>query len=285
MTVGNNLTVTGTSTLTGNVTVVGTLTASNFSGSGNLQNRLWTGFSATGSISGTTLTITAVSGGFLTVDSVITGTGVTAGTKITAQLTGSFGSTGTYTVSASQTVSSTTISSTGGSWTCPAGVTQIRATVIAAGAGGYNDGTNAGNGGSAGVAAGYFTVVPATVYAATVGAASAGVATGTSVAGGPSSFGSLISATGGGGASSAVSGTTGTGTGGNLINGAGVAGTLVPWFKISGNLSSTGTGAKYWTPQVATGNQYLAGAGGGSGTGAGLAIGGVGGIVFIEYVG
>ena len=63
----------------------------------------------TGSISGTTLTVTAVSAGTIQVGQVIAGTGVTAGTTITALGTGT-GSTGTYTVSASQTVASTTIS-------------------------------------------------------------------------------------------------------------------------------------------------------------------------------
>jgi hypothetical protein len=258
------------------------------SGSGaNLQNRLWTGFSSTGSISGTTLTVTAVAGGLLTVDSVITGTGVTAGTKITAQLTGSFGSTGTYTVSASQTVSSTTISSTGGSWTCPAGVTQIRATVIAGGSGGYNDGTNLSNGGSGGLAVGYYTVTPTTIYAATVGAASAGVTTGASTAGGSSSFGSLLSATGGTSASNGTTGSSGAGTGGNLINaGVGLV-ILAPWFKNSTGAASTVTAARYWTPIAATGGQYLAGAAGAAGTGGSpsTVAGGIGGIIYIEYVG
>ena len=63
----------------------------------------------TGSISGTTLTVTAVSAGTVQVGQVISGTGVTAGTTITALGTGT-GSTGTYTVSASQIVASTTIS-------------------------------------------------------------------------------------------------------------------------------------------------------------------------------
>ena len=85
--VGNNLTVTGTSALINNVVV---------------------GFSGTGSIATTTLTITAAPSGTLAVGSVISGTGVTVGTTITAILTGS-GGVGTYTVSASQTVASTTI--------------------------------------------------------------------------------------------------------------------------------------------------------------------------------
>jgi hypothetical protein len=62
----------------------------------------------TGSISGTTLTVTAVSTGTLIVGQTISGTGVTSGTTITALGTGT-GGTGTYTVSVSQTVSSTTL--------------------------------------------------------------------------------------------------------------------------------------------------------------------------------
>jgi hypothetical protein len=62
-------------------------------------------FKITASISTTTLTVTAVASGTLTVGSPIYGTGVTAGTYITALGTGT-GGTGTYTVSASQTVAS-----------------------------------------------------------------------------------------------------------------------------------------------------------------------------------
>ena len=65
----------------------------------------------TGSISGTTLTVTAMTSGAVNVGSVISGTGVTAGTTITALVSGT-GGTGTYTVSASQTVASTTITGT-----------------------------------------------------------------------------------------------------------------------------------------------------------------------------
>jgi len=63
----------------------------------------------TASISGTTMTVTAVALGQLAPGQTLTGSGVTPGTTIVNQLTGSAGSTGTYTVSASQTVSSTTI--------------------------------------------------------------------------------------------------------------------------------------------------------------------------------
>ncbi len=67
----------------------------------------------TGSISGTTLTVTAITSGSVPVErlstATLSGTGVTAGTQIRAQLTGSSGSTGTYTVTPSQTVSSTAL--------------------------------------------------------------------------------------------------------------------------------------------------------------------------------
>lgn len=64
-------------------------------------------FVGTGSISGTTLTISAVTSGQLGIGSELSGTGIAAGTVITALGTG-LGGTGTYIV-ASQTVSSTTI--------------------------------------------------------------------------------------------------------------------------------------------------------------------------------
>lgn len=62
----------------------------------------------TGSISGTTLTVTAVSSGTLYDGAQITGTGVAQGTYITAGITGS-GGTGTYVVNNSQTAASTTL--------------------------------------------------------------------------------------------------------------------------------------------------------------------------------
>lgn len=67
------------------------------------------GGTCTGSISGTTLTITAIPNGDIALGQYITGSGVTAGTRITKFLTGS-GLTGTYQVNTSQTVSSTTLS-------------------------------------------------------------------------------------------------------------------------------------------------------------------------------
>jgi hypothetical protein len=59
-------------------------------------------------------------------------------------------------------------------------------------------------------------------------------------------------------------------------------GGLIPYFRISYNPGATGSGsstAKYWTPNANANNTMIAGGGGTSVTG------GVGGIVFIEYVG
>ena len=71
------------------------------------------GASFTGSISGTTLTVTAITAGAITMGMTLSGTGITAGTTIVAFNTGAGGNVneaGTYTVSIPQTASSTTIS-------------------------------------------------------------------------------------------------------------------------------------------------------------------------------
>jgi hypothetical protein len=67
---------------------------------------------ATGTISGTTMTVGAVTNTYY-IGMVITGTGVSANTYITGQITGAPGATGTYTVSVSQTVASTTLTGAG----------------------------------------------------------------------------------------------------------------------------------------------------------------------------
>lgn len=59
----------------------------------------------TGSISGTTLTVTVMSLGTIAVGATLFGTGIAAGTTIAALGTGT-GGTGTYTISSSQTVAS-----------------------------------------------------------------------------------------------------------------------------------------------------------------------------------
>jgi hypothetical protein len=71
------------------------------------------GATVTGSISGTTLTVTNITQGAIALGMTISGSGITAGTKIVGFGTGAGGNVnyaGTYTVSVSQTVASTTIS-------------------------------------------------------------------------------------------------------------------------------------------------------------------------------
>jgi len=67
----------------------------------------------TGSISGTTLTVTAVTSGAIYPGQLLTGTGIISGTTITAFGNNTNGAAGTYTVNVSQTVASTTITGVG----------------------------------------------------------------------------------------------------------------------------------------------------------------------------
>ncbi len=81
--------------------------------------------SFTGSISGTTLTVSAMTSGVIMVGQTITGGSIVGGTKVTALGTGT-GQTGTYTVSASQTLSSTALVSGDGSHPSqPSGVAYV----------------------------------------------------------------------------------------------------------------------------------------------------------------
>jgi hypothetical protein len=99
--------------------------------------------SVTASISGVTMTATAVSITGLAVGQFISGTNVQPGTRITALGSGT-GGVGTYTVNISQTVSSTTITS------IPSGVVYIGAVLTGAGVtvGTTVTSFNTGNGGA-----------------------------------------------------------------------------------------------------------------------------------------
>lgn len=67
------------------------------------------GATFTGSISGTTLTVTAVASGTILINSQISGANVSLYTSITAQVSGTTGGIGVYTVDTSQTAASATI--------------------------------------------------------------------------------------------------------------------------------------------------------------------------------
>lgn len=176
-----------------------------------------------------------------------------------------------------------------GTWTCPPGVTKVKATVI-------------GGGGGAGlawggVAIGMYTVTPGTGYAYTVGAGGSG-----QQAGGSSSLAGLCSATGGS-ISGFFQGSAGVGTGGTFANTS--VGQMTTYPSSQGDtgqnsnlptLYSTGippfSGAivneSYSTPLTWTPTSYYApGAFGASWAAASLGWmggGGVGGAIYIEYI-
>ena len=164
-------------------------------------------------------------------------------------------------------------------WTAPTGVTRVKVTAIGGGTGINNFGTPNGSGG---VGIGVYTVVPGTAYAVTVGAAGAGL-TGTSgvPSGGSSSFGSLLTATGGIGG---TGGGNGSATLANIINGN--ATSVRPFGGNSPSTTAGGRSATYdWTISSPgtfgdQTNPYTAP--GGNNTGDNYSVSGV---VLIEYVG
>ena len=88
--------------------------------SANTGGALPTTNTATGSISGTTLTVSAVGSGSVLAGGVgqtVSGTGIDPNTQIISQLTGTAGGVGTYQVSISQTVASTALTLSGGGLT------------------------------------------------------------------------------------------------------------------------------------------------------------------------
>ena len=100
--------------------------------------------SVTGSIAGTTLTVTAAGTPGLVVGCVIAGTGVQSGTTVTAILTGT-GGIGTYTVNIPQTVTSTTITTTYGVFTAASalsGTFAVGDVLSGSGGGGVTAGTS-----------------------------------------------------------------------------------------------------------------------------------------------
>lgn len=219
----------------------------------------------------------------------------------------SFGSSGTAFGTSGQVLQSngdaapswTTISSIGytvvlfassGSWTVPAGVTTAKVTVC--GGGGGSSGTStAVIGGQGGFASAYLTgLTPGSSITVTIGAG--GSSGSSATAGGTTSFGSFLSATGGtAGSGSATNGTRGTGTvssGTNLGSGSvndGGSGTessfLLPQYGSAcfrPALSGRNAGVS-WAPTLGI---HPGAAGVGSGTSANRS-GAVGGFVAIEY--
>lgn len=159
----------------------------------------------------------------------------------------------------------------GGTFTVPAGITKIRVRVVGAGGGGKGDSAPFYSGAGGGYAHGVFDVTPGQSYSVTVGNGGYGGFSGTD--GQSSSFGALISATGGKGGGSAgggaVSGGVGVGgdfqaSGGNGNNqsGGGAAGSQLGNGGTSthqGGAAVGGIGAPFWHGASPFGSSSAAG--------------------------
>ena len=107
--VNSSVVVANTGTF-GNLNITGNLTVApgtTIFGVGNLASATFVG-----SIAGTTLTVTSISSGVITIGATITGAGVPSGTTVTAQTAGTGGGIGTYTLSIPGAVASTNMIAT-----------------------------------------------------------------------------------------------------------------------------------------------------------------------------
>lgn len=193
------------------------------------------------------------------------------------------GTTGTLTPA--YTIASQTVTSTSGIWTVPAGVTSVRVTLIGGGGGGGTDlSCNYPAGGYGGGACGVYTVSGGTNYSYSIGLGGngSGAVIGGGVSGGTTSFGGLISATGGGGATSTVAGTNGIGSGGTIRNVQTVIQTVYYGFYGSA-ITST---AVVFNALSSPGALYSAGFGGSSSSAASpssVGLAGVSGAILLEW--
>lgn len=171
--------------------------------------------SVTGSIAGTTLTVTAIGTGALAPGQTISGASVVNGTTIISQLGGTAGSTGTYQVSISQTVSSTTITSTGGTLTVSAVTTGTLAVGQTLSGSGVTAGTKITNLLTGAGGTGKYAVDIAQTASSTTITASGGTLTVSAVGSGVLAVGDIIAGTGvtvGNRITGLITGSGGTGT-------------------------------------------------------------------------
>lgn len=180
-------------------------------------------------------------------------------------------------------------------WAVPAGVTRLKVRLVGGGAGGGGATATqaAGGGGAGGYAEGVFAVTPGQQVAVTVGSGGAGGAVGGNNGGngGTTSFGGMISATGGRGGTFSISspggGGPGTGSGGaiNLQGGFGTDGSPnATEFGGDGGSSAFGGGGRAAQGGGLPANGTAPGSGGGGAYG-NAAAGGTGapGLVIVEY--
>lgn len=170
-----------------------------------------------------------------------------------------------------------------GTFTIPAGITKVKATVVGGGGGG-GGGNYGGGGGGGGTAIKIISgLTPGGTVSVTVGAAGAGVYDANGTSGGTSSFGAYCSASGGGaGLRYSNGGAGGIGSSGDLnIKGSGGGYIVANEPAGTGGASFMGGGGGY-TGVASTG---VGGAYGGGGAGPASLIGsnGAAGVVIVEY--
>lgn len=165
-----------------------------------------------------------------------------------------------------------------GTFTPPAGVTNIRYLVVGGGGGGggIENGGNAGGGGGGGAGGvlrgNSLAVVPGTPYSVTVGAGGTAGVGGSSQGGtgGSSSIGALVTASGGGGGASRSvndNGANGASGGGGRINGTGGSGIAGQGFSGGNGNSSGGSGGGGGATAVGANGSGTSGGAGGAGVG------------------
>jgi hypothetical protein len=214
----------------------------------------------TGSISGTTLTVPAVTNGRIEPGFVISGSGVTADTVIVSDGTGSGGA-GTYNVSTPQTVPSTTI--TGNINAGGGGGGGIKGTA-AGGGGAYTTGSTASNGTSGYPSNFFITQVSLPSVRAGLGGSSPGCGGCPAISGGFIHGGGGGTCIGGGGIATGGSSVWGGGGGGGGVNA-----TPAPLFipaSLGGTSIYSSPGANGGVGGVGSSASGFAGGGGGGAT-------------------
>jgi hypothetical protein len=191
-----------------------------------------------------------------------------------------------------------TMTGNAGTWTAPAGTTQVKAYVFGGSGGGVGGQTScdqSGAGGSAGAGIGIYTVSPGTSYSITVGTGGNSALFATATSGTSSSFSSFLTATGGTAAtvngSSGQVGADGVSSGGTLRSGVSSRYVIFPGTTAVGFMTSTGStyvalygaGTFFWNQNSTIGP----GAGQDSPQPSGMSgmIKGISGAVLLEYVG
>lgn len=175
-------------------------------------------------------------------------------------------------------------------FTVPAFIYRLRATLWGAGGGGGGGGNVRSGGGGGGMCMGYFAVSPGQAIPFVLGAGGAGVGAGVGNAGGNSTFLTMTANGGGGGNGVTNGGLGGTALGGsmNISGGAGAFGTLAGEVSGQGGDAARGGSGGADAPNAAgtawSNGAVPGGGGAGSANNAAYSVGsGAGGALLLEY--